>query len=61
MSAIDAAIVGAFFVYVIVNGLRARGRASTGLEQYFLAGRSLSGRRGSAWRRRSSLPTRRCW
>jgi len=43
MSAIDAAIVGAFLVYVIVNGLRARARASTGLEQYFLAGRSLSG------------------
>ncbi len=43
MSAIDAAIVGAFLVYVIVNGLRERGRASGGLEQYFLAGRSLSG------------------
>jgi SSS family solute:Na+ symporter len=43
MSAIDATIVGAFLVYVIVNGLRERGRASGGLEQYFLAGRSLSG------------------
>jgi len=43
MSAIDAAIVGAFLIYVIVNGLRERGRASSGLEQYFLAGRSLSG------------------
>ncbi|HSH08100.1 MAG TPA: hypothetical protein VLA41_10595 [Burkholderiales bacterium] len=43
MSAIDAAIVGAFLVYVIVNGLRERGRASAGLEQYFLAGRSLPG------------------
>jgi len=43
MSAIDAAIVGAFLVYVIVNGLRERARASGGLEQYFLAGRSLSG------------------
>jgi len=43
MSAIDAAIVGAFLVYVIVAGLRERRRASGGLEQYFLAGRSLSG------------------
>jgi Na+/proline symporter len=43
MSAIDAAIVGAFLVYLIVNGLRERARASGGLEQYFLAGRSLSG------------------
>ncbi|MDX1375227.1 MAG: hypothetical protein R3357_06660 [Burkholderiales bacterium] len=43
MSAIDAAIVGAFLVYVIVNGLRERARASAGLENYFLAGRSLSG------------------
>jgi len=43
MSAIDATIVGAFLVYVIVNGLRERARASGGLEQYFLAGRSLSG------------------
>jgi SSS family solute:Na+ symporter len=43
MSAIDAAIVGAFLVYVIANGLRERRRASGGLEQYFLAGRSLSG------------------
>jgi len=43
MSTIDAAIVGAFLVYVIVNGLRERARASGSLEQYFLAGRSLSG------------------
>jgi len=43
MNAIDAAIVGAFLVYVIANGLRERARASAGLEQYFLAGRSLSG------------------
>jgi len=43
MSAIDAAIVGAFLIYVIANGLRERRRASGGLEQYFLAGRSLSG------------------
>jgi len=43
MSAIDAAIVAAFLVHVIVNGLRERARASGGLEQYFLAGRSLSG------------------
>jgi solute:Na+ symporter, SSS family len=40
---LDLSIIAAFFLYVVVVGLRDRRRASTGPEQYFLAGRSLSG------------------
>jgi Na+/proline symporter len=40
---LDAAIIIAFAVYAITSGLRTRRSASTGLEEYFLAGRSLSG------------------
>ncbi|MBW2270717.1 MAG: hypothetical protein JRH16_19300 [Deltaproteobacteria bacterium] len=40
---IDALIVGAFVLYAVAAGLRARRVASQGLEEYFLAGRSLSG------------------
>ena len=40
---LDAAILLAFAIYAITSGLRARRTASTGLEEYFLAGRSLSG------------------
>jgi len=43
MSALDAAIIAAFAAYVIAAGLRDRSRASSGLEQYFLAGRELNG------------------
>jgi Na+/proline symporter len=43
LGALDAAILLAFAVYAIASGLRARRAASTGLEEYFLAGRSLSG------------------
>lgn len=43
MSFIDALIVVAFLVYVVVVGLRDRSEASAGPEQYFLAGRTLNG------------------
>jgi Na+/proline symporter len=43
MSGIDALIVAAYLLYSIYSGLRYRESASTGLEEYFLAGRSLSG------------------
>jgi len=43
LGALDAAILVAFAIYAIASGLRARRTASTGLEEYFLAGRSLSG------------------
>jgi solute:Na+ symporter, SSS family len=43
MTIIDALIVVAFLVYVVVVGLRDRHEASSGPEQYFLAGRSLNG------------------
>ena len=39
---IDIVLVGAFVVYGLAMGLRARRAASTDLEAYFLAGRSLS-------------------
>jgi Na+/proline symporter len=40
---IDASIVLAFVLYALVSGLRSRRVASQNLEEYFLAGRSLSG------------------
>jgi SSS family solute:Na+ symporter len=40
---LDAVIVLAFVAYSIATGLAHRRRASTGLDEYFLAGRSLSG------------------
>ena len=43
MTIIDALIVAAFLVYVVVVGLRDRGEAGASPEQYFLAGRSLNG------------------
>lgn len=43
MAVIDALVVAAFLVYVVVVGLRDRREASAGPEQYFLAGRSLNG------------------
>lgn len=43
MHLLDVAIIGAFIVYAIVSGLRSRATASQSLEEYFLAGRSLSG------------------
>jgi SSS family solute:Na+ symporter len=43
MSLIDALIVGAFVVYAVWSGFSAQSRASSSLEEYFLAGRSLSG------------------
>jgi Na+/proline symporter len=43
MRTVDAAIVLAFVAYAALAGLNARKRASRGLEEYFLAGRSLSG------------------
>lgn len=43
LSALDAAIIGAFLVYCLASGLRSRAISSRNLEQYFLAGRTLSG------------------
>ncbi|MEZ5476974.1 MAG: sodium:solute symporter family protein [Thiolinea sp.] len=43
MSFIDASILLAFIGYAIWQGLRSKKQASQGLEEYFLAGRSLSG------------------
>ncbi len=43
MTSLDWLIVGAFAAYAISSGLRARKAASRGLEDYFLAGRGLSG------------------
>ncbi len=43
MHPIDAGILFAFIVYAAASGLRARRTASRNLEEYFLAGRSLSG------------------
>ena len=40
---IDILILGSFVVYAIASGLRARRRASESLEEFFLAGRTLSG------------------
>ncbi|MBT8077815.1 MAG: Na+:solute symporter [Gammaproteobacteria bacterium] len=42
---IDFAIVAAFVIYSVTIGLRSRKKASTGLNEYFLAGRSVSGTR----------------
>ena len=43
MTVLDGVILAAFVVYAVSAGLRNRRRASENLEQYFLAGRSLSG------------------
>ncbi len=43
MTIIDALVVAAFLLYVVVVGLGDRREASAGPEQYFLAGRSLNG------------------
>ena len=43
MSWIDAAIVLAFAAFAVAVGLSGRRRASSGLDEYFLAGRSLRG------------------
>ncbi|MGD9851075.1 MAG: sodium:solute symporter family protein [Nitrospirales bacterium] len=43
MTGWDLAMVGAFLVYALQAGLRERGTASKNLEEYFLAGRRLSG------------------
>ena len=43
MSALDALIVGALFAYMVASGLRHRRVASRSLDEYFLAGRSLTG------------------
>lgn len=40
---IDVALLAGFVAYAVTSGLRARKRASRNLEEYFLAGRSLSG------------------
>ncbi|UCH48116.1 MAG: Na+:solute symporter [Betaproteobacteria bacterium] len=40
---IDLLIVAAFVVYAIYSGLSARRAASTGLQEYFLAGRTIKG------------------
>ena len=45
LAPIDIAIVLAFTVWAVGSGWRARRLASTGPEEYFLAGRSLSGTR----------------
>jgi solute:Na+ symporter, SSS family len=43
VAVIDTLIIGAFLLYVVSVGLRDRRDASTGPEQYFLAGRTLTG------------------
>ena len=43
MSTADVLIVVAFIVYAVSVGLRHRRQASKSLEEYFLAGRTLSG------------------
>ncbi len=43
MHPVDALILLAFVAYAVAAGLRSRRLASQGLEEYFLAGRSLSG------------------
>ena len=43
LETIDICIIAAFLVYAITAGLRSRPLASKNLEEYFLAGRSLSG------------------
>ncbi len=43
LSWIDVAIIGAFVVHAVASGLRSRRVASRNLEEYFLAGRGLSG------------------
>jgi Na+/proline symporter len=43
LDGIDLAIIGAFLVWSLVSGLRARREASRDLEEYFLAGRTLRG------------------
>ena len=48
---IDGLIVGVFVLYAVAAGLRSRRVASQGLEEYFLAGRSLSGWRAGSARR----------
>jgi hypothetical protein len=62
MNALDFSILFAFVAYGVWAGFAARRRASQGLEEYFLAGRSLAaGAPAAAWPPRSSRPTRRCW
>jgi Na+/proline symporter len=43
MHVVDALIVAAFVIYAASAGVRARKRASRNLDEYFLAGRTLSG------------------
>lgn len=43
LSPLDICIVSAFVLYAVLAGLRNRRRASRNLEEYFLAGRTLSG------------------
>jgi hypothetical protein len=43
VSALDAWMLLAFIAYCTISGLRARSSASRSLEEYYLAGRSLSG------------------
>ena len=43
MTTLDWAILAAFILYALYVGLRERGQASQNLDEYFLAGRSLSG------------------
>jgi Na+/proline symporter len=43
LSGLDAAILGAFLLYCLASGLRSRAVSSRGLEEYFLAGRTLPG------------------
>ena len=43
MALIDIAIVAAFVVHAVAAGVRNRRAASRGLDDYFLAGRSLRG------------------
>ena len=48
LQAADIAILAAFVAYAIATGWRSRRIASRGLEEYFLAGRSLSGWKAGA-------------
>ena len=43
MSILDIVIIATFILYAIGSGFRNKGQASKNLEEYYLAGRTLSG------------------
>ncbi len=57
---LDALILLAFIVYALVVGLRSRRQASEGLDEYFLAGRSLRGWQAGASMAATQFAARPC-